>query len=193
MNLETYRGIATSTIPADESGAELLGSGCFGSAYKLRDGTVLKCGYTVDGTALWIGHAAKVFRDTGKPAQYAPRVYGFEITEGGRWWARMEWVIPALESAGSYDAGACSNAMRSYLRRWGYAKGIVEHVGEYRYPDAHAGNWGHTRDGREVCFDPFAGEQPYEKLELVLRASRPLPKNRSVTHAGPSRGRWARG
>ena len=196
MNIELIRELTNSyhsDKPEGRLGIQRLGGGCFGHAYKLRDGTVLKVGYCIDGTALWIMHAAKVYRDTGKPAKYAPRVYAFKVTESGRWWARMEWVTTAKAKTGSFcwDCEA-PQEMREYLKDWGDGMGLARHEDEYCYPDAHGGNWGYTRDGRAVAFDPFAGEQDHS-TEDVMPAPRSIPNHRAVRHAGPTQGRWARG
>ena len=197
MNIERIRAIASCHSTASDAIRSgilyALGSGSFGSAFQLKDGTVLKTGDVVDGTALWIMHAAKVYRDTGKPALYAPRVYAFEVLESGRWWARMEWVTSAKQKTG-LGAWGCEAPrwMQMHLREWGDELGLKTWEGDYSYPDAHGGNWGYTRHGREVCFDPFAGQQDHS-TEAVLPIGTMPPKHRSVRHAGPTMGRWARG
>ncbi len=196
MNIELIRELTNwdyQDTPEDRLGIQRLGEGCFGHAYKLRDGTVLKVGRCVDGTALWIMHAAKVYRDTGKPAKYAPRVYAFEVLESGRWWARMEWVTSAEHKTGQLAWYCSAQAeMWDYLTEWGDYMALDTHEDEYAYPDAHGGNWGYTRHGRAVCFDPFAGAQEHS-TENILPGARSLPKHRAVRHAGPTQGRWARG
>ena len=168
-----------------------LGGGGFGSAYLLPDGNVLKVGTCTDGTAAWIEHAARVYRETGKPALYAPKVFAFGRIKSG-WWACMEWVTPEHRRTGRYSWDVKMPAtMRNFIASWGDSRGLERHDDEYSYPDAHGGNWGRTRDGRAVAFDPFAGVQLMELLEIP--AIPPGMRHRSVFGKGPTAGRWARG
>lgn len=189
---ELATAIHHNTYVRDNSGAKYLGDGCFGSAYLLPCGRVLKVGDTVDGTALWLEHAARMFTATGRAPLYAPEVYEFGTTSCGGYWCVMEFVTTAMASTRGYlwDCAA-PGRMQAHLEAWGDSIGLARHVGSYNYPDMHGNNWGHTKSGRSVTFDPFAGEQQHG-----LREVPPIPpkmRHRIVRHAGPSAGRWARG
>ncbi len=187
MNLTKIRRYAN-----NPSSLEYLGGGDFGAAYRLPCGRVLKVSDTFDGTAVWLMHAAKALRATGKPPMYAPEVHAFEAQESGRWWAVMEYVTPACKdlSVDLYDSGA-PRPMRDYLVLWGDSVGIERHD-DYCYPDCHEGNWGTTHSGRLVCFDPFAGEQQNDS-PITLGPVPPKVRHRIVQGRGPSLSRWARG
>ncbi len=187
MNLAKIRSYAI-----NPSSLEYLGGGCFGAAYRLPCGRVLKVSDTFDGTAVWLMHAAKALLATGKAPMYAPEVYAFEVQESGRWWAVMEYVTPASHEL-SWDPcdSEAPHPMRDYLVLWGDSVGIERHD-EYCYPDCHDDNWGTTRSGRQVCFDPFAGKHQNDS-PITLGPVPPKTRHRIIQGRGPSLGRWARG
>lgn len=195
--------------PTEVQGVRLLGSGAYGAAYALPDGRVLKLGKDIDGTSVWISEAAKHFAATGKPMRHAPRVWAFDtieyadhvyaITHAG-WWAVMEKVESELNratSANAYCAGLC-NRIRLQVLDW--AERYNAEFRESLEEDMHAGNWGRSVEtGRIVVFDPFAGDcettptSTYIDPGQVALKRKAMPPHRTIQHAGPTKGRWARG
>lgn len=127
---------------ADE--AEYLGSGAFGTAYRLHeDGNVLKVGHRYCGTSYVIEVCYLLRRNGHQVPPYLPEVYAFERDEQSeRWFAHMEFV--QVNNNGVL-ADFAPLPVQSFLGRllpslW---------TGDY-----HSGNWGTRDNGDVVLFDP---------------------------------------
>lgn len=170
---------------------QCLGAGCYGAAFLMQDGRVLKIGKSIDGTSRWIFDgtsrwicdAAKHMRDTGKPGDCMPEVYLYGLqqwdqpsargfgkdryyvkTLGTAWFAIMERVTVActkwpdeIEDAFYAAKHKCEQA----AARW-----AVFHNIDAGW-DVHSGNFGHTRKGRVVVFDPFCHSEDVSTLSDV--------------------------
>lgn len=230
--------------PTEVQGAHLLGAGCYGAAYELPDGRVLKLGKGIDGTSVWISEAAKHFAATGKPMRHAPKVWAFDTIEYAEktakqvfitaepsreayvcrcisghgycelpskwirvadttqvgWWAVMEKVESERKRAeAAYeDWGYLPAVIRHQVMRW--AEDRRNQFGEYLNDDMHGGNWGRSVETRRiVVFDPFSGNcKPtltstyIDPVQASLKRKE-VPPHRMIQHAGPTKGRWARG
>lgn len=168
-----------------------LGSGSFGSAYLTKCGNVLKIGPSGDPTGAWIEAACRHFLTWGKPLRYAPKVYAFQTTPNGGWWAIMEYVKPEYDRTG-WRGPAPAHVCEALLD-WAEGRGIEKE--EYiDLPDCHGANWGRAKDGRIVVFDPFAGYYGPAIYDVPARLPKvPKPHIIAALNKGPTVGRWARG
>ena len=230
--------------PEELQGLRKLGAGCYGAAYELPDGRVLKLGKIIDGTSLWISEAAKHFAATGKPMRHAPKVWAFDTIEYAEknarqvfittepnlqaavyayicgfgygelpskwirvadttkvgWWAVMEKVQSERDRA-DLAGESWENipyGVQGHVLRWADMR--EAEYGDELEDDMHVGNWGRTiENGRIVVFDPFAGSctselrSTYVAPDKVPSAVKKIPPHRLIQHAGPTKGRWARG
>lgn len=185
-------------------GLDFLGGGCYGRAYRMANGRVLKIGLSVrDGSMGFIAHVAAYCAKHGKPPAYCPYVYEFK-READYWWAVMEYCEPVQAAALRKEGLAAndpkyifSSFMPTYTpedqRRMHSA--LWEQFGPLMWDaygkvmdeddvgwDTHAGNVGITTDGRLVCYDPLGS---CTKLATVPRRIQPKAQH------GPRRGRWA--
>lgn len=121
-------------------------------------------------------------------------IYGEPETVVG-WWAIMEKVETAYSRDYDEDADMEYPALDWRIRDEVYAWKV--RAGLDCEDDMHSKNWGYTKAGRVVVFDPFYGNVPTGMPEtfspMAPRApaqAKRIPPHRLVQHAGPP---WAAG
>ncbi len=139
-------------------GLKYLGGGCYGQAYRIAPGVVVKYGYQNDISFDVLTMVALRCRETGRRFPHMVEVYHTERYPHDRreWFALMEEV--EVVGGGWNHPFPYSYELQEELGSWLYETGHSvsdDDTGEDVF-DMHGNNWGYNAAGLPVCFDPVA-------------------------------------